>query len=74
MASCHRCGQSIRWVEVAGERLALDSFPQLRPPGTDLTLYRLVAEEAGHAEAMKGSRPDMHGYPAHQDTCPSRLP
>lgn len=70
MATCHRCGQEIRWARVGDERIALNARPQLRPPGHDLKLYRLVADDAERAEPMSGGRFDMQGYAAHRETCP----
>lgn len=71
MAECHRCGQSLKWVDVDGGRVPLDSLPQMRPPGSDVTLYRLDPENADRAEVIPPIRNDLSGYTSHRDTCPA---
>lgn len=61
-ATCTRCGRPVRWVEVDGDRMALDPTP------THDGRFRLVAEDAARAERI--DRPGHQGYQPHDETCP----
>jgi hypothetical protein len=63
-SACTLCGLSIRWVEVGGERIALDTIPNFDGR------YRLVGESQARAERI--DRPGFQGYQDHAETCPKR--
>lgn len=61
---CRVCGAEIKWVEVEGEKLALDAIPA---PGGK---YRLIAEDAKGAEVIEPhKRHREYGYNRHQEVC-----
>lgn len=73
MAECHRCGQGLKWVIVGEERVPLDSLPQMRPPGSDITLFRLDPDDRDRAEVIPPKRNDLSGYTSHRETCPALI-
>lgn len=62
-ALCTRCGRPVKWVEVDGERLMLDTIPSLDGR------FRLSATDEDRAELVE--RPGHQGYRPHDDTCAS---
>jgi hypothetical protein len=71
MATCRACGRNILWVEVDGERVAVDSLPQMAPPGGDGPA-RYALDPLNNERAWKLDRPNLLGYANHHETCPSR--
>lgn len=65
MALCHACGQETQWVEVDGERVALNRRPDFS--GT----YVLDPED--NSKAMRAETPGRLGYERHDETCPMRV-
>lgn len=65
MAICQACGQETRWVEVEGERIALDKTPSIHGK------YALDPEDLAKAERV--DVPDRLGFDAHEDTCPMKV-
>lgn len=67
MALCQACGTETRWVEVDGERIALDRVPSVNGK------YVLDPEDVSKATRVDAPGLDKLGYSAHEDTCPARV-
>lgn len=65
MALCHACGQETVWVEVDGERVALNKRPNINGK------YALDPNDT--EKAHKVESPGRLGFDRHDETCPARV-